>query len=321
MSQENVTSKWPLIRHMNRQQPSWRGCGTIERRGAVRSPTPIWQILASGAGGFGAFDFEKFSGAHIVKEAVDRNGFGDKRMIADAGDVIDHGLLLVADGEPLDVFTGAGARALADILEALRGESRGFEARGKQIAHDVIGEEFHAAIGMMDDEEFASAQQFVTYNEGPNGVVAGSPSSVADDVGVAFGQAGVFGGIKARVHAGENGEAARGRQSEFAPLTEIGAVSLIGFQDFRQYLAHGDFLLLLNHRNPTREGESLEARGGIEPPIMVLQTIALPLGDRATVRVKLSILSNQLAVRKEKCTNAPLLQVSTFSSFVKSSPE
>jgi hypothetical protein len=26
----------------------------------------------------------------------------------------------------------------------------------------------------------------------------------------------------------------------------------------------------------------LEARGGIEPPIMVLQTIALPLGDRAT---------------------------------------
>ena len=28
--------------------------------------------------------------------------------------------------------------------------------------------------------------------------------------------------------------------------------------------------------------EELEARGGIEPPIMVLQTIALPLGDRAT---------------------------------------
>jgi hypothetical protein len=28
--------------------------------------------------------------------------------------------------------------------------------------------------------------------------------------------------------------------------------------------------------------DKLEARGGIEPPIMVLQTIALPLGDRAT---------------------------------------
>jgi hypothetical protein len=28
--------------------------------------------------------------------------------------------------------------------------------------------------------------------------------------------------------------------------------------------------------------EKLEARGGIEPPIRVLQTLALPLGDRAT---------------------------------------
>jgi hypothetical protein len=29
--------------------------------------------------------------------------------------------------------------------------------------------------------------------------------------------------------------------------------------------------------------ENLEARGGIEPPIKVLQTFALPLGDRALV--------------------------------------
>jgi hypothetical protein len=28
-------------------------------------------------------------------------------------------------------------------------------------------------------------------------------------------------------------------------------------------------------------GKELEARGGIEPPIKVLQTYALPLGDRA----------------------------------------
>jgi hypothetical protein len=28
-------------------------------------------------------------------------------------------------------------------------------------------------------------------------------------------------------------------------------------------------------------GKKLEARGGIEPPIKVLQTYALPLGDRA----------------------------------------
>jgi hypothetical protein len=30
-----------------------------------------------------------------------------------------------------------------------------------------------------------------------------------------------------------------------------------------------------------KNGKELEARGGIEPPIKVLQTYALPLGDRA----------------------------------------
>jgi hypothetical protein len=30
--------------------------------------------------------------------------------------------------------------------------------------------------------------------------------------------------------------------------------------------------------------KSLEARGGIEPPMKVLQTFALPLGDRASAR-------------------------------------
>src|SRR6266436_9264893 len=44
------------------------------------------------------------------------------------------------------------------------------------------------------------------------------------------------------------------------------------------------------------EKERLEARGGIEPPIMVLQTIALPLGYRATGRksCQFSVISCQL---------------------------
>jgi hypothetical protein len=44
----------------------------------------------------------------------------------------------------------------------------------------------------------------------------------------------------------------------------------------------------------------LEARGGIEPPIKVLQTFALPLGDRATERKRLLVLSDPFSVRKEK---------------------
>jgi hypothetical protein len=42
----------------------------------------------------------------------------------------------------------------------------------------------------------------------------------------------------------------------------------------------------------------LEARGGIEPPIKVLQTFALPLGDRATGGRKLSVVSYQYLVIK-----------------------
>ena len=38
--------------------------------------------------------------------------------------------------------------------------------------------------------------------------------------------------------------------------------------------------------------QGLEARGGIELPIKVLQTFALPLGDRATEQKKLSVLSD-----------------------------
>jgi hypothetical protein len=36
-----------------------------------------------------------------------------------------------------------------------------------------------------------------------------------------------------------------------------------------------------NFCSARRSQEALEARGGIEPPIKVLQTFALPLGDRA----------------------------------------
>ena len=178
----------------------------------------IGQVLTGGAGGFGAFDFEEFSGAHIVEEAVDRNGFGDERVIADAGDVVEDSLFLVADGEPLDVFTGAGAWAFADVLKTLGSESGGFQAGGQQIAHDIVGEKFHTAIGVVNDEEFAGAEQFVADDE------------LAD--GVSFGEAFILGGIETSVHASENGEAAGGRQSEFALLTEIGAVNLIRFQHF-----------------------------------------------------------------------------------------
>src|SRR5258708_12535568 len=98
----------------------------------------IGQVLTGGTGGFGAFDFDEFSGAHIVEEAVDRNGFGDERVIADAGDVVEDSLFLVADGEPLDVFTGAGAWAFADVLKTLGSESGGFQPVAPPIYPSIL---------------------------------------------------------------------------------------------------------------------------------------------------------------------------------------
>ena len=40
-------------------------------------------------------------------------------------------------------------------------------------------------------------------------------------------------------------------------------------------------------------GEKLEARGGIEPPIKVLQTYALPLGDRADCVWQMRIITSE----------------------------
>ncbi len=195
-----------------------------------------------GAGGFGGFNFEEFARADIVKVAVDGDGVGHQRMIADAGNVIEDRLFLVFDGEPFDVLAGAGAGALADIAEAARGEFGGFEAGVEEIAHDVVGEEFHAAIGVMDDEEFLGAEKFVADDEGADGVVTGAAAGVADDVGVAFGEAREFGGVEAGVHTSENGETAGGGKSELALFAEIGRVVGVGLKNFGKYFAHGALL-------------------------------------------------------------------------------
>jgi hypothetical protein len=169
---------------------------------------------------------------------VDGNGVGNERVIADAGDVIEDGLFLVFDGEPFDVFAGTRAGALANVAEAARAKLSGFEAGVEKIAHDVVGEEFHATIGVMDDEKFLGAEQFVADHEGADGVVTGAAAGVADHVGVALGEAREFGGVEAGVHTSEDGEAAGGRKSELALFAEIGGVIGIGLKNFGKNFAH-----------------------------------------------------------------------------------
>ena len=67
------------------------------------------------------------------------------------------------------------------------------------------------------------------------------------------------------------------------------------------------------HRHQKKcEKKILEARGGIEPPIMVLQTIALPLGDRATAlrSCQFSVISGPL-IRKNNQESTELNEIWT----------
>ena len=91
----------------------------------------------------------------------------------------------------------------------------------------------HAAVGVVDDEPLLRAQQLVRDHEGPDGVVGRASPGVTDDVRIAFAEPGVLGGVQPGVHAGEDGEAARGRQGEIA-LVECGCVGLVGLEHLGQ---------------------------------------------------------------------------------------
>jgi hypothetical protein len=65
-------------------------------------------------------------------------------------------------------------------------------------------------------------------------------AGVADHLGIAFGKAGVFGGVEPGVHAGEDGETPRGRHGELALVAETGGISLVGGEHFLQDRSHGE---------------------------------------------------------------------------------
>ena len=101
-------------------------------------------------------------------------------------DVVNDSLLLIANRQPLDVFTGAGPGAAADVAESIRRQFGGLQTRSQQSVHDVIGEERHSAISMMDDKEFARSKQLVADDEGADRIVAGAAAGVANYVCIPF---------------------------------------------------------------------------------------------------------------------------------------
>ena len=80
----------------------------------------------------------------------------------------------------------------------------------------------------MDDEPFAGAEQLGGDHERADCVIGRPAAGVADHMGVAFGEAGVFGGVEPGVHAGEDGETPRGRHGELALVAETGGIGFVG---------------------------------------------------------------------------------------------
>jgi hypothetical protein len=190
------------------------------------------------AGCSGGGDLYELAGFYVVDVAVDRDGLRHERAAADAGYVGEDGVGLVFDGEEFDELGCGRARAFAYVFEALGGEGGGFEAVGEEATDDIVREELHAAVGVVDDEEFLRAEKLVADDEGADGVVRGAAAGVADDVGVSFSEACVFGGVEAGVHAGEDGEAAGWREGEVGFVAEGAGVLLVGGENFVEDLTH-----------------------------------------------------------------------------------
>ena len=158
---------------------------------------------------------------------------GTRGTGADALHVLDDARGEILEGEPFDEMAVHAAGTRAMIVPALSVDRRAVQTFIEKIADDFVVEQLHSAIAVMDHEPFLRAEQFVGNDEGADGVVARSAAGVANDMGVAFRKAGIFGGIEPCVHAGQNGEAPRRRQSEIFLVAEARGVSLVGFQHFR----------------------------------------------------------------------------------------
>jgi len=78
-------------------------------------------------------------------------------MLPNSLHVIAHAPPLISDGKPFDEFASARSGAFPDILKSFFRKGCSFQAIGQQSAHYLVGKEFHAAIGVVNDEPLLRA--------------------------------------------------------------------------------------------------------------------------------------------------------------------
>src|ERR1700722_1562217 len=123
------------IRPVRRRDRSWTDWSMVTSC-PPRTPRPIYRESGQGhrSGGqsrlCGIRNFVEPAGGHVVDIAVDRDSPWNKRMIANARDVLGHAPRVVTDREPVDVLRLGRARTPADIAEPIGSQFGGFKAAG-----------------------------------------------------------------------------------------------------------------------------------------------------------------------------------------------
>jgi hypothetical protein len=77
----------------------------------------------------------------------------------------------------------------------------------------VVGEGEHPAVGVMDQDDLAGAEQPLADGQGPDRVIGDHAARVADHVRLALGESEGRVNVQAGIHAGDNGHAAGGMGS------------------------------------------------------------------------------------------------------------
>jgi hypothetical protein len=155
---------------------------------------------------------------HVVDETGDWDVFGDKGRGLSDGHVFVDALVDIGEREKVDAGGSfAGIRAeifLQFVLEV------------------VVGEGQHAAIGVMNDDDFAGTEQLVR-NRQRSQRIGGTAASIANDVCVTFRESERFCRIDPRIHANEHGNLAARRHRQVA-LVEVSGILFVGGEEFRQ---------------------------------------------------------------------------------------
>src|SRR5258708_21283360 len=137
------------------------------------------------AGRFGNLD--KLAGLDVVDVGVERDAFRYQRVAANARNIIHNALRKVADGVPLDEFSGRRTRTFAYVMPALPVDRGGLQAFLEQTRDYVVRKQLQAAIRMVDDKPFPGTHQLARNHHPTKGILTGAAASVANDVRVPFG--------------------------------------------------------------------------------------------------------------------------------------